>query len=135
MVVAVARLRNRSNLPGGAASCLARKVGGLKASRNVAVRRAYCHVSGMGPRALGGDGELGSSLYRLLSRHMGASLTMTDRHFGHLTLDGREHAIRLLDGYADIKAGDGRPMDAAAAYRRRSRQRKQRLSRRKPKAL
>jgi hypothetical protein len=29
---------------------------------------------------------------------MGASLTMTDRHYGHLARDGREHAIRLLDG-------------------------------------
>jgi hypothetical protein len=59
---------------------------------------------------------------------MGASLTMIDRHYGHLARDGREHAIRLLDGYADIKATDvqafGRPMDAAAALRRRSRQRK-----------
>jgi hypothetical protein len=28
---------------------------------------------------------------------MGASLTMIDRHYGHLARDGREHAIRLLD--------------------------------------
>jgi hypothetical protein len=33
-----------------------------------------------------------------LSRYMGASLTMIDRHYGHLAPDGREHAIRLLDG-------------------------------------
>jgi hypothetical protein len=26
-----------------------------------------------------------------------ASLTMIDRHYGHLARDGREHAIRLLD--------------------------------------
>jgi integrase len=32
-----------------------------------------------------------------LSRYMGASLTMTDRHHGHLARDGRDHAIRLLD--------------------------------------
>jgi integrase len=32
-----------------------------------------------------------------LSRYMGASLTMIDRHYGHLAGDGREHAIRLLD--------------------------------------
>ena len=32
-----------------------------------------------------------------LSRYMGASLTMVDRHYGHLARDGREHAIRLLD--------------------------------------
>jgi hypothetical protein len=41
-----------------------------------------------------------------LSRYMGASLTMIDRHYGHLARDGREHTIRLLDGYADIKAAD-----------------------------
>ena len=33
-----------------------------------------------------------------LSRYMGASLTMIDRHYGHLARDGREHATRLLDG-------------------------------------
>jgi hypothetical protein len=27
---------------------------------------------------------------------MGASLTMIDRHYGHLARDGREHAIHLL---------------------------------------
>jgi len=32
-----------------------------------------------------------------LSRYVGASLTMIDRHYGHLARDGREHAIRLLD--------------------------------------
>src|SRR6266545_2471848 len=32
-----------------------------------------------------------------LSRYMGASLTMIDRHYGHLARDGREHASRLLD--------------------------------------
>ncbi|HEX2342968.1 MAG TPA: tyrosine-type recombinase/integrase [Vicinamibacterales bacterium] len=32
-----------------------------------------------------------------LSRYMGASLTMIDRHYGHLARYGREHAIRLLD--------------------------------------
>jgi integrase len=32
-----------------------------------------------------------------LSRYMGASLPMIDRHYGHLARDGREHAIRLLD--------------------------------------
>jgi integrase len=32
-----------------------------------------------------------------LSRYMGASLTMIDRHYGHLARDGREQAIRLLD--------------------------------------
>jgi integrase len=37
-----------------------------------------------------------------LSRYMGTSLTMIDRHYGHLARDGREHAIRLLD---DLSAG------------------------------
>jgi len=35
-----------------------------------------------------------------LSRYMGASLTMIDRHYGYLARDGRKHAIRLLDVYA-----------------------------------
>jgi hypothetical protein len=33
---------------------------------------------------------------------MGASLTMIDRHYGHLASDGRAHAIRLLD---ELSAG------------------------------
>ena len=32
-----------------------------------------------------------------LSRYMGASLTMIDRHYGHRARNGRDHAIRLLD--------------------------------------
>lgn len=36
-----------------------------------------------------------------LSRYMGTSLAMIDRHYGHLARDGREHAIRLLDTFAD----------------------------------
>src|SRR5512133_3483427 len=46
-----------------------------------------------------------------LSRYMGASLTMIDRHYGHLARDGREHAIRLLDGYTAIKAADVQALD------------------------
>ena len=34
-----------------------------------------------------------------LSRYMGTSLAMIDRHYGHLARDGREHAIELLDTY------------------------------------
>jgi hypothetical protein len=34
---------------------------------------------------------------------MDASLTMIDRHYGHLARDGREHAIRLLD---DLNASE-----------------------------
>jgi hypothetical protein len=37
---------------------------------------------------------------------MGASLTMIDRHYGHLARDGREHAIRLLD---DLNAPEIKP--------------------------
>jgi integrase len=37
-----------------------------------------------------------------LSRYMGPSLTMIDRHYGHLARDGREHAISLLD---ELSAG------------------------------
>jgi hypothetical protein len=33
---------------------------------------------------------------------VGATLTMIDRHYGHLARDGREHAIRLLD---ELSAG------------------------------
>src|SRR6266540_2852913 len=41
-------------------------------------------------------GRAGISTFEL-SRYMGASLTMIDRHYGHLARDGREHAIKLLD--------------------------------------
>jgi integrase len=44
-----------------------------------------------------------------LSRFMGASLTMIDRHYGHLARDGREHAAALLDSLAADEA-------AAAAW-------------------
>jgi len=46
-----------------------------------------------------------------LSRFMGASLAMIDKHYGHLARDGREHAVTLLDGYARDSAAwtpDGR---------------------------
>ena len=51
---------------------------------------------------------------------MGASLTMIDRHYGHLARDGREHAIRLLHAHAadletaTVDAG-GRPVDGGDA--------------------
>ena len=68
-----------------------------------------------------------------LSRYMGASLTMIDRHYGHLARDGREHAIRLLDTLSAeaLSAVDvrGRSVDAEAIESRPSRQRKQPLSR------
>ena len=72
----------------------------------------------------------GISTFELL-RYMGASLTMIDRHYGHLARDGREHAIRLLDELnapaVDVR---GRPVDAAKRTRRRTRQRNTALSRR-----
>jgi hypothetical protein len=49
-----------------------------------------------------------------LSRYMGASLTMIDRHYGHLARDGREHAIRLLD---ELSAGK-RPRWTLGGHRR-----------------
>jgi integrase len=49
-----------------------------------------------------------------LSRFMGASLTMIDRHYGHLARDGREHAAALLDSLAADQA-------AAAAWTLRGR--------------
>jgi integrase len=67
-----------------------------------------------------------------LSRYMGASLTMIDRHYGHLARDGREHAIKLLDIHSNQRRRPrrGRPVDVKDARRRQTRQRKQRLSRR-----
>ena len=35
-----------------------------------------------------------------LSRFMGSSLTMIDRHYAHLARDGRNHAAALLDSLA-----------------------------------
>ena len=69
---------------------------------------------------------------------MGASLTMIDRHYGHLARDGREHAIRLLDelsrATSTVDAG-GHCVDTKFRDRRQERQRKQRLSRQKLEAL
>jgi integrase len=48
-----------------------------------------------------------------LSRYMGASLTMIDRHYGHLARDGRDHAIHLLDAFTDSEAVDVHGVDAA----------------------
>jgi len=48
-----------------------------------------------------------------LSRYMGASLTLIDRHYGHLARDGRDHAIHLLDAFtfvADRFASDCDPL-------------------------
>jgi integrase len=48
-----------------------------------------------------------------LSRYMGTSLAMIDRHYGHLARDGREHAIRLLDTYRAAERLDVHAVDAA----------------------
>jgi integrase len=47
-----------------------------------------------------------------LSRYMGTSLTMIDRHYGHLARDGREHAIKLLDMYRAAEPLDVHAVDA-----------------------
>jgi integrase len=47
-----------------------------------------------------------------LSRYMGTSLAMIDRHYGHLARDGREHAIRLLDIYTAPEPSDVHAVDA-----------------------
>jgi Isochorismatase family len=47
-----------------------------------------------------------------LSRYMGASLTMIDRHYGHLARDGREHAIRLLEELSAGQRPRWTPVDA-----------------------
>ena len=51
-----------------------------------------------------------------LSRYMGASLTMIDRHYGHLARDGQQHAIALLDNHtAHPVAAGGGPVDTGIA--------------------
>jgi integrase len=47
-----------------------------------------------------------------LSRYMGTSLAMIDRHYGHLARDGREHAIKLLDTYRAPAPFDVHAVDA-----------------------
>jgi integrase len=47
-----------------------------------------------------------------LSRYMGTSLAMIDRHYGHLARDGREHAIKLLDTYRAAEPIDVHAVDA-----------------------
>jgi hypothetical protein len=49
---------------------------------------------------------------------MGASLTMIDRHYGHLARDGREHAIKLLDALNTPWTLVGRCVDAENDSRR-----------------
>jgi hypothetical protein len=41
-----------------------------------------------------------------VSRFMGSSIAMIDRHYGHLAHDSREHAVALLDTLALERAVD-----------------------------
>jgi integrase len=41
-----------------------------------------------------------------VSRFMGSSIAMIDRHYGHLASDSREHAVSLLDALAVERAVD-----------------------------
>ena len=50
-----------------------------------------------------------------LSRYMGASLTMIDRHYGHLAKDGRQHAINLLDTFTAAGAPTSTSVDVVDA--------------------
>ena len=51
---------------------------------------------------------------------MGASLTMIDRHYGHLARDGREHAIKLLDALSAPELEPWTLVDAAWTSRQQS---------------
>ena len=55
-----------------------------------------------------------------LSRYMGASLTMIDRHYGHLARDGRDHAINLLDSYSGSAEADVHEVDIAWTLQQRA---------------
>ncbi len=55
-----------------------------------------------------------------LSRYMGASLTMIDRHYGHLARDGRDHAIKLLDTFTHSEEADVHEVDVAWTLHRKS---------------
>ncbi|HEY8629506.1 MAG TPA: hypothetical protein VIL73_03040, partial [Gaiellaceae bacterium] len=46
-------------------------------------------------------------------RYMGTSLTMFDRHYGHLARDGRDHAIKLLDTFTSSDTTNVHAVDAA----------------------
>jgi integrase len=58
-----------------------------------------------------------------LSRFIGASLAMIDKHYGHLARDGRDHAVALLDAYA---------RDSATWTSNGRRRRNRKLARRQP---
>ncbi|HEY3207534.1 MAG TPA: site-specific integrase [Gaiellaceae bacterium] len=70
-----------------------------------------------------------------LSRYMGASLTMIDRHYGHLARDGREHAIKPPRRAQRAVDAGGRWVDTDPEKRRQRRQRKGATSRLNGEAL
>jgi hypothetical protein len=68
-----------------------------------------------------------------VSRFMGTSIAMIDRHYGHLANDSREHAVALLDALAFERAVDAawtshqrppRPLDQRNPRPRRTRTRR-----------
>lgn len=77
-------------------------------------------------------GNAGISTFDL-SRYMGASLTMIDRHYGHLANDSRDHAVALLDALAFERAVDAawtsQPRPARPLNHRSSRPRRTRTRR------
>jgi hypothetical protein len=62
------------------------------------------------------------SLIRMVGQSLGtphASLTMIDRHYGHLARDGREHAIQLLDALNEPESAPWTLVDAAWTSKRK----------------
>jgi integrase len=68
-----------------------------------------------------------------VSRFMGTSIAMIDRHYGHLANDRRDHAVALLDALAFERAVDAawtlkqrppRPLDQRSSRPRRTRMRR-----------
>jgi hypothetical protein len=55
-----------------------------------------------------------------LSRYMGTSLGMIDRHNGHLARDGRDHAIKLIDEFSDVSLPDAHDVDVAWTLQQRA---------------
>jgi len=53
-----------------------------------------------------------------LSRFMGASLAIIDKHYGHMARDGREHAVALLDPCTRDRRLDAKWTSAAPAESR-----------------
>ncbi len=68
-----------------------------------------------------------------VSRFMGSSIAMIDRHYGHLARDSREHAVSLLDALAIERAVDvgwtSQPMRAKPLNNGDSRPRRKRSRR------